>query len=279
MEGLVVENCFLGKIADNLESILYQGVGDSGMICKLQGGLGLNLQLIRHSEIGDSGMSSGVIPFGRIYNATIQCVNQLGKRDGAATLFLRIHHLDIEDFIRSTDNFTNHELRFTKANTCIWMSRLFFKRVISKGKWTVFCPARAKELNDLYGYDFEKTYAELEIEAEKRDQEYQILKKKAAQLKNESLSDPDDEALADKYDRALNQKLAAKKARITHRILDADTLYTLIVNNQTRSAMPYIMHGDAVNAKSNQKNLGTIGASNLCLENHGTHDTRRDGGL
>lgn len=266
VEGLVVENCFLEKIDDCLKSILYQGVGDSGMICKLQGGLGINLQLLRHSEIGNSGMSSGVIPFARIYNATIQCVNQGGKRDGAATLFLRIHHIDIEDFIRSTDNFTNHELRLTKANTCIWMSRFFFKRVISKGKWTVFCPSRTKILNDLYGYDFEKAYVKLEVEAEKRDQEYTILKKKVAQLKNELLSDPDDEALGDKYHQALGQKVAAKKALITHRILDAETLYTLIVNNQTRSAMPYIMHGDAVNSKSNQKNLGAIGASNLCLE-------------
>jgi ribonucleotide reductase alpha subunit len=64
----------------------------------------------------------------------------------------------------------------------------------------------------------------------------------------------------------LTQKLDAKKAIITHVILDADTVYTQLVNNQIRSAKPYIMHGDAVNYKSNQKNMGATGSSNLCLE-------------
>jgi ribonucleotide reductase alpha subunit len=259
-------SCFLLTIGDNLESILYQGVGDSGMISKDNGGLGLNLQYIRHSEIAYSGKSSGLIPFARVYNATIKSVNQGGKRDGAATLFARDFHIDVEDLIKSTDNFTNHELRLTDANTCLWMSRLFFKRVETGGQWTTFCPARASELNELYGYELEEAYCRLEVEAAIKDREYQALIAKVHQLKNDLLTDPEDEELRDKYERTLHEKLEAKKRLITHKVVDANALYTLIVTTQVRSSMPYIMHGDAVNYKCNQKNLGPVGSSNLCLE-------------
>ena len=265
VEGLVVENCFLETIGDNLESILYQGVGDSGMISKDNGGLGLNLQYIRHSEIAYSGKSSGLIPFARVYNATIKSVNQGGKRDGAATLFARDFHIDVEALIKSTDNFTNHELRLTDANTCLWMSRLFFKRVAAGGKWTIFCPARASELNELYGYELEEAYCRLEAEAVTVDQQYQMLVSRVNVLKNELLTDPEDEGLRDKYERTLHEKLEAKKKLITHKAVDANELYTLIVTTQVRSSMPYIMHGDAVNYKCNQKNLGPVGSSNLCV--------------
>jgi len=39
-----------------------------------------------------------------------------------------------------------------------------------------------------------------------------------------------------------------------------------ILNIQRVAGMPYLMNGDACNYKSNQKHLGNIGGSNLCLE-------------
>ena len=46
----------------------------------------------------------------------------------------------------------------------------------------------------------------------------------------------------------------------------AKELLDHIINCQIQSGMPYMLNGDAVNHKSNQKNLGYIGGSNLCLE-------------
>lgn len=54
-------SCFLLNIGDDFESILYTGVGDSGMISSLNGGLGITLSNIRHSQVGLTGMSSGII--------------------------------------------------------------------------------------------------------------------------------------------------------------------------------------------------------------------------
>ncbi len=39
-----------------------------------------------------------------------------------------------------------------------------------------------------------------------------------------------------------------------------------IIDIQRKTGMPYILHGDAMNMKSNQKNLGYLRSSNLCLE-------------
>ena len=64
------------------------GAYDSGMISSAQGGIGLSLNGIRHSNISNTGKSSGVLPFGRIYDSTIMCVDQGGKRNGAMTITL-----------------------------------------------------------------------------------------------------------------------------------------------------------------------------------------------
>ena len=48
--------------------------------------------------------------------------------------------------------------------------------------------------------------------------------------------------------------------------VDARKLWHTIMESQIETGMPYISYKDAVNAKCNQKNLGTIKSSNLCNE-------------
>lgn len=50
------------------------------------------------------------------------------------------------------------------------------------------------------------------------------------------------------------------------RTIKARTLWQKILETQIETSMPYMMYKDAVNRKSNQKNLGTIKSSNLCAE-------------
>jgi ribonucleotide reductase alpha subunit len=47
--------------------------------------------------------------------------------------------------------------------------------------------------------------------------------------------------------------------------VDAQTLWFKICECQIESGVPYLLYKDAANAKSNQKNLGTIKSSNLCV--------------
>lgn len=50
------------------------------------------------------------------------------------------------------------------------------------------------------------------------------------------------------------------------RIVEARELWKRIVIAQIATGMPFILYKDAINHKSNQKNLGTIRLSNLCTE-------------
>ena len=48
--------------------------------------------------------------------------------------------------------------------------------------------------------------------------------------------------------------------------IPAKKLWQMIVDAQIQTGTPYLLYKDACNAKSNQKNLGTIKSSNLCTE-------------
>ena len=61
--------------------------------------------------------------------------------------------------------------------------------------------------------------------------------------------------------RALYEKYEHKGRRIK-----AQDLWSKILTSQIETGTPYMMYKDACNAKSNQKNLGTIKCSNLCTE-------------
>jgi len=50
------------------------------------------------------------------------------------------------------------------------------------------------------------------------------------------------------------------------RVVKAQEVWTKILDAQMETGTPYIGYKDAVNKKCNQKNLGTIKSSNLCLE-------------
>ncbi|MCB0501685.1 MAG: ribonucleoside-diphosphate reductase subunit alpha [Bacteroidetes bacterium] len=64
------------------------------------------------------------------------------------------------------------------------------------------------------------------------------------------------EALYEKYEKA-------GKAR---RTVKAQELWFHILDSQIETGTPYMLYKDAVNKKSNQKNLGVIRSSNLCTE-------------
>ena len=89
-------------------------------------------------------------------------VHNGGRRKGSATIFLRTHHIDVEDFIDVTRKVGDKYVRAHDINTCLWTSWIFWQRVKEDGPWTVFCPARVPQLNDLYGKEFTKAYEEAE---------------------------------------------------------------------------------------------------------------------
>jgi len=59
----------------------------------------------------------------------------------------------------------------------------------------------------------------------------------------------------------------AREGKISHfRIVKAREIWQKIIATQVETGMPFILYKDAINRKSNQRNLGTIRLSNLCTE-------------
>jgi ribonucleotide reductase alpha subunit len=250
-------------------------------ISKLNGGVGIGADEFRHSEIGNVGVSEGPCGFLDMYDKTIGKVRQGNTRNGAGTAFLSSWHYDFAEFVQKTDNFRVQRLE--DLNTCGWMNDLFFVRVQNAVKveelkkqnkeidpnlntdWTMFCPKKAEELKGKSGIEFIKTYEKIEKLAEEREKEYEFAMKEVSRVHTLLMSNPDDETLRRQYLDLRQLKLKTSKARIDHTKVNAFQLYNTIITVQGNSGMPYIMHADACQ-KSNQKNMGYISQSNLCLE-------------
>ncbi len=276
-------SCFKIKVADNMDDI-SDAVHTISSVSKMNGGIGICVDELRHSSIGDVGVSEGPLGFLGIYDKTINKVNQGGKRNGAATAFLQSWHYDFDGFVKATNNFMDHTQRFGDLNTCAWMSDLLYIRIQNAAKadrlkkdgkeseidpslktyWTMFCPKKAEVLRGLYGIDFIRRYEEVEKLADKREEEYTIAINEVKRLHSILISDVTDENRKN-YLRAREIKKNASKHRIEHKKIDAYQLYKSIIETQTNSGMPYMMNADACQ-KSNQKNIGSIDQSNLCLE-------------
>jgi ribonucleoside-diphosphate reductase alpha subunit len=67
----------------------------------------------------------------------------------------------------------------------------------------------------------------------------------------------------DEYEKLYNKYIDEKRYK---RVVKAQEVWSRILDSQIETGVPYIGYKDAVNKKCNQKNLGTIRSSNLCLE-------------
>lgn len=162
-----LSSCYLTTVRDDLFSI-FAAYQDNAMLAKFAGGLGNDWTPVRamgaHIK-GTNGKSQGVVPFLKIVNDTAVAVNQGGKRKGAVCAYLETWHLDIEEFLELRKNTGDERRRTHDMNTANWVPDLFMKRVRAHGDWTLFSPADAPELHDLWGAKFERAYLRREQQA------------------------------------------------------------------------------------------------------------------
>jgi ribonucleotide reductase alpha subunit len=140
-----------------------------------------------------------------------------GKRNGSFAIYLEPWHADVEDFLKLKLNTGGEEERCRDLFYALWVPDLFMERVEKNEPWTLFCPAEAPGLSDVYGDAFRALYTKYEQEGRGRKQ------------------------------------------------VDAQKLWFRILDSQIETGTPYLLYKDACNQKSNQKNLGTIKSSNLCV--------------
>jgi ribonucleoside-diphosphate reductase alpha subunit len=72
------------------------------------------------------------------------------------------------------------------------------------------------------------------------------------------------DAVGDEYERLYTE--CEQRNKVVKTFESARDIWFAIIDSQIETGTPYMMYKDACNAKSNQKNLGTIRGSNLCCE-------------
>ena len=99
-KGLPI-SCFLNTVPDTLEGI-FDIYRENAFLAKYGGGIGTDWSSLRgqNAPLQASGLaSSGVIPFLKIMDSQTIAISRNGVRRGAAAVYLRIDHPDIEDFL------------------------------------------------------------------------------------------------------------------------------------------------------------------------------------
>ncbi len=157
-----LSNCFLFNIDDDMEAIA-KGVRDTMWIAKGTGGIGIGITKLRAagSPVKTTNTeSTGPIPFIKMIDTALFAVSRKGKKAGAAAIYMENWHLNFPQFLDLKQNSGDPYLRTRIANTAVYMSDEFMKRVEKDKDWYMFDPADTPDLTELYGEEFSKRYAE-----------------------------------------------------------------------------------------------------------------------
>ena len=157
-----LSNCFLMEMHDDMEHI-GKTVSDVLLLSKATGGIGLSVTKLRAEGSllrSSNSKSSGPIPFMHIVDSAVRAVQRGGKKKGALCFYMENWHLNFQDFLDLKQNNGDDYRRTRTANTAVFISDEFMKRVLAGEDWYLFDPNEVKDLNELYGEAFSKRYNE-----------------------------------------------------------------------------------------------------------------------
>jgi ribonucleoside-diphosphate reductase alpha chain len=147
---------------DDIEHIA-KTTRDVMWLTKGTGGIGLAVTKLRAqgSPIrSNNTTSTGPIPFMHTIDSVLRAVSRGGKKFGALCFYMENWHLDFPEFLDLRQNSGDPYRRTRTANTAVWISDEFMKRVENDEPWYLFDPLEVADLNELYGAEFSKRYAE-----------------------------------------------------------------------------------------------------------------------
>lgn len=157
-----LSNCFLMEIHDDMEHI-GKTVSDVLLLSKATGGIGLSVTKLRAEGSllkSNNTVSSGPVPFMHIIDSAVRAVQRGGKKKGALCFYMENWHLNFQDFLDLKQNNGDDYRRTRTANTAVFISDEFMKRVLNGDDWYLFDPNEVQDLNELVGQEFSKRYNE-----------------------------------------------------------------------------------------------------------------------
>ena len=145
-------SCVLVDVDDTLPSI-FSSNSAIGYYIAQRAGIGINSGRIRaiNSKIrGGEVAHTGVVPFLKVYEATVRSCTQNGVRGGSATTHFPLWHLEIEDILVLKNNKGTEDNRVRKLDYSIQISKLFYERLLADEDITLFSPHEVPEVYDAF---------------------------------------------------------------------------------------------------------------------------------
>lgn len=155
-------NCFLMEVQDDIEHIAKSN-RDVMWMCKATGGIGFSVTKLRAegSPVRSTNtVSTGPIPFINVVDAILMAVSRKGKKDGALAFYMENWHINFPEYLDLKQNSGDPYRRVRTANTAVFISDEFMKRVQNGQDWWMFDPLEVGDLCELYGSAFSKRYGE-----------------------------------------------------------------------------------------------------------------------
>jgi ribonucleoside-diphosphate reductase alpha chain len=160
-------SCVLIESDDSLDSI---NATTSAIVKYVSQKAGIGIGAGRIRAIGSpirqgDATHTGVIPFYKMFQAAVRSCSQGGVRNGAATLYYPIWHLEVEDLLVLKNNKGTEDNRVRHMDYGVQFSKLFYQRLIQGGDITLFSPRDVPEMYEAFFSDQDK-FAELYEKAE-----------------------------------------------------------------------------------------------------------------
>ena len=161
-------SCVLIETGDSLDSI---NATTSSIVkyVSQKAGIGIGAGSIRAlgSPIrkGDA-YHTGVVPFYKMFQSATRSCSQGGVRNGAATLYYPIWHLEVEDLLVLKNNKGVEDNRVRHMDYGVQFNKLMYERLISGGDITLFSPSDVPGLYEAFFADQDK-FKELYERAER----------------------------------------------------------------------------------------------------------------
>ncbi len=151
-------SCVLIETDDSLDSINATSSSIVRYVSQ-KAGIGIGAGRIRaiKSPIrkGDA-YHTGVIPFYKLFQAATRSCSQGGVRNGAATLYYPIWHLEVEDLLVLKNNKGTDDNRVRHMDYGVQFNKLMYERLLSGGDITLFSPHDVPEMYDAFFNDQDK---------------------------------------------------------------------------------------------------------------------------
>lgn len=160
-------SCCLVDVDDSKESIFSSNTA-VGLATTQRYGIGLNFGRIRGigTEIkGGSVIHTGIIPFLKVFEATVKSCQQNGIRGGGATVNFPFWHYEIDDVVVLKNNGGTEDNRVRKVDYVIQFSKIFYERFMKDEFITLFSPHEVPELTESFGLPrFDELYVKYEAD-------------------------------------------------------------------------------------------------------------------